>query len=460
MPAPARRGLILGVRPKLFILTLCLALTGVSAPALAQSPAGDGAEPIAVGAGAPSDAAVAERIAEVFDQLPEMAGVEVSVEAGVVRLSGSAPNIAAVERAGEIAGRVDGVAAVRNEIERDLDVTARVRPAVDTLNTRTRAAVAALPLLAAALVTVLIAIVLAWLLRRWVGLWRRVTPNPFVAELVAGIVQLVVIGLGVVLALMLLDATALLTAALGAAGVLGLAVGFAVRDVIENYLASVLLSLRQPFRPLDHVVINGHEGRVARLTSRATILVTLEGNHLRIPNAEVFKATILNYTRNPQRRLSFDLGIGAEDDPLAAISAAADVLAAKDFVLADPPPGGRIKNVGESNIVIEFWAWIDQSRSDFYKSRTAALAAVKAHLEAGGFALPEPIYRLRWDSPPPAAALDAAAAAPAPKPKAPPPSVAAADQNTAPDASLERFVAEERADPGEQDLLTEHGPVE
>src|SRR3546814_11391197 len=70
-----------------------------------------------------------------------------------------------------------------------------------------------------------------------------------------------------------------------------------------------MLSRRQPFRANDHVVIEGHEGRVVRLTSRATILMTLEGNHLRIPNSTVFKAVILNYTRNPERRFDFELGI-------------------------------------------------------------------------------------------------------------------------------------------------------
>src|SRR3546814_979689 len=77
-----------------------------------------------------------------------------------------------------------------------------------------------------------------------------------------------------------------------------------------------MLSLRQPFRANDHVVIEGHEGRVVRLTSRATILMTLEGNHLRIPNSTVFKAVILNYTRNPERRFDFELGIDANDDPV------------------------------------------------------------------------------------------------------------------------------------------------
>ena len=85
----------------------------------------------------------------------------------------------------------------------------------------------------------------------------------------------------------------------------GLAVGFALRDLVENYIASLMLSLRQPFAPNDQVLIEGFEGRVVRLTSRATILMTLDGNHVRIPNAVVFKGTIVNLSHNPERRLRF-----------------------------------------------------------------------------------------------------------------------------------------------------------
>jgi hypothetical protein len=85
----------------------------------------------------------------------------------------------------------------------------------------------------------------------------------------------------------------------------------------------VMLSVRQPFRPNDHVVIDGKEGRVIRLTSRATVLMTLDGNHLRIPNGAVFKAVILNYTRNAERRFDFKLGVDAEDVAEAIESAGA-----------------------------------------------------------------------------------------------------------------------------------------
>jgi small-conductance mechanosensitive channel len=184
---------------------------------------------------------------------------------------------------------------------------------------------------------------------------------------------------------------------LGGAGVFGLAIGFALRDSLENYISSIMLSLRQPFRANDHVVIDDHEGIVVRLTTRATVLMTLDGNHLRIPNSNVFKGIILNYTRNPERRFEFDLGVDAEDDPVAAMKTGLDAIRDLDFVLADPKPDANIETVGDSNIVVKFLAWVNQNQTDFRKARSLAIRAAKNALEENGFTLPEPIYRLRFD---------------------------------------------------------------
>src|SRR3546814_4016438 len=114
-----------------------------------------------------------------------------------------------------------------------------------------------------------------------------------------------------------------------------------------------MLSLRQPFRANDHVVIEGQEGRVVRLTSRATILMKLEGNNLRIPNSTVFKAVILNYTRNPKWRFDFELGIDSNDDPVDGMAVGLRAICALDFVLDTPAATAIIEDVVASNIVLD-----------------------------------------------------------------------------------------------------------
>ncbi|MGB5352888.1 MAG: mechanosensitive ion channel domain-containing protein, partial [Woeseia sp.] len=235
---------------------------------------------------------------------------------------------------------------------------------------------------------------------------------------------------------------------------------FAVRDTLENYISSIMLSLRQPFRAGDHVVINEHEGIVVRLTSRATILMTTDGNHLRIPNADVFKAVILNYTRNPERRFTFVLGVDANDDPLAAMRTGVAAMEKLDVVLRDPNPSARIESVGDSNIVIWFSAWVNQQQTDFGRGRSLAIRAAKDALEAEGFTLPEPIYRVRFDETAATVGLTTQKVEEAPQPRVTAPLADEEALDTRPDDHLEKMISEEREQDAGTDLLDESKPVE
>lgn len=441
---------------------LVLLVAGPAAGQTVEAPA-DAAPVIASRTSASEDGDIAERIEAIFAQVEGLQGVTVRVSSGVVTLTGSVATPREAEQAEAIAGRVAGVVTVQNALERDLDVRTNVAPAVERFQGEMRGLIQGLPLLGVA-IGVAALIGFAGHLLAGVGrLWAWLTPNAFMAELVASSARVVFIVLGVVIGLEILGATALLGAVLGGAGVIGIALGFAVRDTVDNYVSSLMLSLRQPFRANDHVVIEGQEGRVIRLTSRATVLMTLDGNHLRIPNAIVFKAVILNYTRNPQRRFQFDLGVDANDDPLEAMALGLATVNDQPFVLADPEASAVIQEVGDSNIVLRFFGWIDQRQTDFLKGRSLCIQAVKAALEDGGFSLPEPIYRLRFDPGATPAGLTSPAAA-APAPAAPVRRPSAADtreaRDTAPAPAVEELVRQERAGTRSGDLLDDRRPIE
>ncbi len=412
------------------------------------------------------DRRIAERIDGIFAELPAFAAVEVEVQEGVVSLAGTVPKPEDIARAEAIANRVAGVVTVENGLERDLTLSAD-SAGITSLAERWSNFVRMLPLIAAALGVWLAIAAIGYLIAGLGRVWNRLAPNGFLAELVASAIRFGFTIIGLVIALDMIGATALLGAVLGGAGLIGIALGFAMRDTIENYVASLLLSLRQPFRANDWVQIDTYEGRVIRLTSRATVLMTLDGNHLRIPNGQVFKAVILNFTRNPQRRFHFDLGVDADDDARAARQLGRDTMAGLDFVLADPPPEARIIEVGDSNVVIRFLGWVDQRETDWWKAQSEAIPAVKTALEDAGFGLPEPIYRLRFDprsaSVPFAAEVTTEAqGAPAPRPAR---SAAAPqnDEDVRPVDEIAAMVEEERSRPGseqEKDLLDHSRPVE
>lgn len=458
-----------------FLLLACALALAPLAPARALLPSAEPAAPetaasepaIDAEQAAGADERIAGRIRGIFSELPALSGIEVSVSEGVVTLSGTVADTEDRARAEAIAGRVSGVVTVENGIERDTSVggaTAGVRK----VTAEFAAFAAMLPLIGAALLVWLVIGLAGYLIAGIGALWHRLAPNSFLAELIASAIRFAFVVGGLVVALNMLGAGALMGAVLGGAGVIGIALGFAMRDTIENYVASLMLSLRQPFRANDHVVIDSYEGRVIRLTSRATILMTLDGNHLRIPNSTVFKAVILNYTTNPQRRFDFVLGIDADDDPTAARRLGRETLAGLDFVLDQPAPEARIEEVGDSNIVIRFLGWIDQGQADWYKAKSRAIAAVKTALESAGFAIPEPIYRLRFDArttplPFENVAERAPKAESAPAPAASPTAAAGEEEDVAPQNEVATMVEREREAGGgkrDQDLLDSSRPVE
>ncbi len=450
------------------ILILSAALLGLASFAHAQdeaAPVPD--EPIA--ATQVDDAAIKARLTDIFTEIGGLDDIEIGVRAGVVSLTGEVASQEDAARATNIASRLDGVVTVEEKLQRNLSVDQSISPAIANLRSSLKRGWEALPLVGLAIVVFLVIAVLGHLLGSWTALWRRLTPNPFLAELVGQAVRFVAIIIGLVSALNLLGATALMGAILGGAGVIGLAIGFAVRDTVENYISSIMLSLRQPFRANDHVLINEHEGKVVRLTSRATILMTLDGNHLRVPNSTVFKGIILNYTSNPERRFEFELGVDANDDPVAAMATGLAAMSTLDFVLDEPKPDAHIVSVGDSNIVIRFLGWVNQSEAEFAKARSLAIRAAKDALEEDGFTLPEPIYRLRFDQGVPTLPAGGASVTTGPPAKPKPDTVrpkadtseAAADiMDVRPDDHITEKVEEERAQTGEKDLLDSGRPVE
>ena len=343
------------------------------------------------------DADIKNRITGIFSEIEGLKAINVSVNAGVVSLTGEAPNEKKALQAINLANRVSDVVAVEDRINRTLDVQDNVTPVISQVKQQVSGLIKALPLLLVAIVVFALVVWFgAWVSRRQ-SLWKRVAPNPFVAELLSQTIKFIFVIIGLILALSFLGAEAIIGTLLGGAGVIGIAVGFAVKDTIENYIASLMLSIRQPFRARDYVDINGQEGVIVRLTSRATILMTADGNQLRIPNSEVFKATIVNFTKNPERRFTFKLGVDANDDPLAAIKVGLDAINELNFILTDPKAVAIVDEVGDSNIILEFQAWVNQTDTDLLKARSIAIREAKHALENNGFSLPEPIYRMRFN---------------------------------------------------------------
>ena len=343
---------------------------------------------------AEDDKKICSRLQKIFSELDELKNITIDVSNGVVELKGDTFSNTNKDKALQLASQVEGVVEVENEISVNSNLTSRLEKTVQQIVSIGKDFLSGFPIFLIALFVFII----FWYLGGWVsdrkGLYGYFTPNKFIAALLGQIAHLLFIIIGLMIALMLLDATALMGTILGAAGVIGLAVGFAVRDTVENYIASVLLSLRNPFDVNDYVLIDGHKGNVVRLTSRATILISPDANHIRIPNATVFKSVIVNYTRLPERRFQFDIKIAQEEDILHAQALAIDTLHHIASVLKEPKPSVLVSDLVDGGVILRVFAWVDQRKNSISKVRGEAIREIKQTFDKNHIVMPVAIYKI------------------------------------------------------------------
>jgi len=381
--------------------SLCLAANVVFAQDLSalggqedDAPATDNAAQIAVGDEGPSDSQISARLNSLFGAIDGLQAVDIEVHDGIVELQGTVATRDLLDQSNNFANRIEGVVAVENRIDVDQNLSRRLDVTVERLRDGFLDFVALLPTIAVALAIVFLSWLLARLVTGWDRAFSKIASNPFIRNLIQQFVKAAIIVAGLVLALQILDATGLLGSIAGALGIFGLAVGFATRDTVENYIASILLSLRQPFEPRDYVSIDGEEGVVLRLTSRATILMSMDGNHIRIPNSIVYKSKITNFTRNPRRRFEFEVGVDTDLDLTAPRSIALQCLNSMPGILDDPAPQCLVHKLGDSSVVLKVRGWVDQQHADFVKVRSEALRIVKEAFDDADIVMPEPIYNV------------------------------------------------------------------
>lgn len=335
------------------------------------------------------DVAIATRMREIMNELGDYADVTVTVNEGVVTLRGTTNSTVEALALQPLASRIEGVVAVRNEVTETTDIARRLNPAVDRFAARLEQLVIFLPLALIAALALGLVVMVGYALARMKQPWDRLAPNSFVADIYRQLLRVAFIVIGMVVALDIMNATALLSTILGAAGIIGLAFGFAVRDTVENFIASVMLSFRQPFRPNDVVEINGDVGKVIRLTSRATILLSLEGNHIRIPNATVFKSRIVNYTQNAERQFRITIHVDRDADLQETVAQINGTLRSLPFVLDEPSAQVWIENLHPSSVELIATAWINQTDTSLALARGEAMRQVKLAIQAAGIKLPD-----------------------------------------------------------------------
>jgi small conductance mechanosensitive channel len=189
-----------------------------------------------------------------------------------------------------------------------------------------------------------------------------------------------VIGAIIALGVMGLQVTALV-ASLGLAGV---TIGFALKDVLANSMAGVLLLMQRPFTIGDTITVSGFEGVVVDIRVRDTMLHTGDGRVVFIPNASVFDSPIVNVSANPVRRFEIALTVPGGADLHAGEEIVGKAIAATPGVVSEPAADAQTSRAGATWARIVGHGWVDCAATALGATQSAALVAARGALDAAG----------------------------------------------------------------------------
>lgn len=180
----------------------------------------------------------------------------------------------------------------------------------------------------------------------------------------------------------------------GALGIGTVAAGFAFKDILQNFLAGILLLFTKPFVAGDQIVFKTFEGTVEEIQTRATLIRTYDGRRVVIPNGELFVNPVVVNTAFPQRRMEYVIGIGYGDDIARAKQIILDVMREADGVAPDPQADVIVVGLNESSVGLRARWWSDSHVADVLIAQDRVLSEAKRRLQAAGIDLPYPTRQI------------------------------------------------------------------
>ena len=178
-------------------------------------------------------------------------------------------------------------------------------------------------------------------------------------------------------------------------GIGSVAIGFAFRDILQNFLAGILILLTEPFRIDDQIRFKEFEGTVEDIHTRATTVRTYDGRRVVIPNAELFTNAVAVNTAFERRRLEYDIGIGYGDQIDEAKAVILTALTGIDGVLAETAPDVLVVALEASSVNLRVRWWVTPPRrADALELQDRVLTAVKTALTGHGIDLPFPTQQI------------------------------------------------------------------
>ena len=277
-------------------------------------------------------------------------------------------------------------------LESSLTLKVAASHVADKLNAWGVTAVKMLPNLVVALVVLFIIWVLSIPAERLVkrGI-LRLSRQTHMADLLGWFARLTVIMLGIVLALDAMNLDKAVASLLAGAGIIGVAIGFASKDIAANFMAGILLHFIHPFHIGDFVKSGDIIGYIQSLEMRSTRVRNQQGQIITIPNQSLLGSPIINFTTSGVRRVDLPWSLTQVEDLEQAEELA--IKAVEGLELRNPkrPVELFYEKVGDYTIDFEIRFWTDPNQQVYLKARSDAIKAIKRIYEEHGIPMPSPV---------------------------------------------------------------------
>jgi small-conductance mechanosensitive channel len=178
------------------------------------------------------------------------------------------------------------------------------------------------------------------------------------------LVSWLIMSIGLLLALGIMGLQGIATSLLATGGVVAIVLGFAFREIGENFLAGFFLTFSRPFELGDLIKTGDLTGIVRSIELRNVYVRTFDACDVFVPSAQIFREPLYNYTRDGLRRPSFTVGIAFHDDPERVLALLEKAARSVDDVLEEPHPYVTVKEFGAQYIEYEVFFWLDVNTSE------------------------------------------------------------------------------------------------
>jgi small conductance mechanosensitive channel len=230
----------------------------------------------------------------------------------------------------------------------------------DKLHRWTTAAIKMLPNMAVAVLVIVAFFFLARLIKVLVFKFvLKLSHTPALSGLFANLISVIVTLIGLFVALDVLKLEKAVSSLLAGAGIIGLALGFAFQDLTANFISGIFITFRRPFEVGHQIETNGFSGNVEEIQLRSTLIRTLDGLHVIIPNKEIFQKPIINHSLTPDRRTEITFNVPVSNEQTLEIRRlVTDAIKEVNNISENRPPNVYFTNIDGTNLKVTVSCWI------------------------------------------------------------------------------------------------------